>query len=96
MELCDFDLDNYIQGTLTSEFRETLTVPAVAEPASFQWLSQGYRIMLDILNGVAYIHSLGEVHRDLKPRNGTILIIVTDEQFFIHAVPKHGKLLILD
>lgn len=27
-------------------------------------------IMLDIAEGVSYIHSHGEVHRDLKPENG--------------------------
>ena len=31
-----------------------------------------WRIMGDITNGVAFIHSHKEVHRDLKPRNSTL------------------------
>jgi serine/threonine protein kinase len=27
------------------------------------------RLELEILNGLAYIHSLNEIHRDLKPQN---------------------------
>jgi len=33
--------------------------------------------MKDIINGVAYIHELGEVHRDLKHRNGSIPFVNT-------------------
>src|SRR5271154_2495645 len=36
-----------------------------------QRLAQMLTIMRDIVNGVAFIHRNNEVHRDLKPRNGT-------------------------
>lgn len=36
-------------------------------------------IMMDIAEGVSYIHGHKEVHRDLKPENGVFLInYVTD------------------
>jgi len=35
--------------------------------------------MKDILAGVAYIHEMKEVHRDLKPRNGRIIPILVSE-----------------
>lgn len=60
MELCDSNLEIFIRkhGAL----REApVTMPQILE------------IMVQIVNGVAFIHDQNEVHRDLKPRNGTNL-----------------------
>jgi serine/threonine protein kinase len=79
MELCDFNLYSYIQGTLTSELLSKvphLFLDDYSTPK--QKISQACQIMTDIMKGVAYIHSLDEVHRDLKPQNGTIITNLAD------------------
>jgi serine/threonine protein kinase len=68
MELCDINLGAYISGELPSEIHASFTVDA--GNASNRMI-QVWRIMLDICNGVKFIHDHQEVHRDLKPNNGT-------------------------
>ena len=53
MELCDMNLEQYIQ-----------TSPVE--------IDRIWEIMKDISDGVTFIHNHNEVHRDLKPRNGTL------------------------
>jgi serine/threonine protein kinase len=55
MELCQSDLEQYIQ---TSNVE----------------IDRIWGIMRDISDGVAFIHSHNEVHRDLKPRNSTFVL----------------------
>ena len=66
MELCDGNLENYIQGT---EFPQTRN-PRLH---CFADERRSIRVTLDILeqiaNGLKFIHAQGPVHRDLKPRN---------------------------
>jgi serine/threonine protein kinase len=71
MELCDFDLKEYIDSR-----RQIETHPRVQEAlgAHSELHSFGvWNIMRQIANGVAFIHSHREVHRDLKPHNGMSL-----------------------
>ena len=69
MELCDFNLETYIASAWTSTVGQDLTTTAeVFDP--WQRLEQVWAIMADITNGIMYIHSHNEVHRDLKPKNG--------------------------
>jgi len=55
--------------------------------------AQIWNIMADISSGVAFIHSRGEIHRDLKPRNGIFLMmnICLREQFCIAVERRNGK-----
>src|SRR5271155_1500029 len=52
MELCDKNLEQYIQTS-------NVDIEGI------------WAIMRDVTDGVAFIHSHKEVHRDLKPRNST-------------------------
>ena len=57
MELCNYNLEEFMQNH---------------GPLSDQRLSmeQVWEIMVQIASGLTFIHAQGEVHRDLKPRNG--------------------------
>jgi len=56
-------------------------------------LSQIYTIMVDISNGVAFIHGCGYIHRDLSPKNGTYPVYnLVDRQFCIPASKSSGRL----
>jgi serine/threonine protein kinase len=58
MELCDYDLETYISDGKLYELKQSARAPQVI------------RIMKHITNGIAFLHSQNQVHRDLKPRNG--------------------------
>jgi serine/threonine protein kinase len=67
MELCDFNLDEYLRGSkqapgLSQWKREETTDAAIL----LIW-----PIMDQITDGLAFIHRHKEVHRDLNPQNGT-------------------------
>ncbi len=59
MELCDGNLEQFMQEHS----------PSNAKPIDME---QIWSIMRQIARGVAFIHSQGEVHRDIKPRNSTL------------------------
>lgn len=66
MELCDFNLHKYLQGTISAE--------GLAEwksPKQDGELLLVCAIARQILSGVAFIHKHDEVHRDLNLLNGT-------------------------
>lgn len=68
MELCAMNLEEFIYGryitTLGSEYFDPIAVEKGLECLKL------WNIMRDITRGLEYIHSLREVHRDLKPQNG--------------------------
>jgi serine/threonine protein kinase len=61
MELCDFNLEDYIEGGgllklgIRGRHQKCLA------------------IIRDLADGLTYIHWKGEIHRDLKPKNGTCM-----------------------
>jgi len=58
MELCDFNLEIYIANQWINDLEKKYRARQV------------FTILSDISNGVAFLHSHDEVHRDMKPRNG--------------------------
>jgi serine/threonine protein kinase len=75
MEFCDFNLADWIKGDWEIEKGKWT---ADTQKALSYWTSipgprgrteQIWLVMQDITNGVAFIHSEKEIHRDLKPIN---------------------------
>lgn len=71
MELCDLNLEDYIQRKWPPGIEELIPSFAIVDTlAPPLRIIPIWEIMRDICSGVAYIHDRGEIHRDLKPRNG--------------------------
>ena len=73
MELCAYDLDNYIY-TQTKKIESSRL--RRQENSGAQFLKQTkvmLQIAAQIATGLGYIHSLREVHRNLKPKNGIFI-----------------------
>ena len=70
MELCDLNLANYIYGVKPVDglpfYNKAVTPPLRAQ--------QIWYIMVHIASGTKFMHSIGVVHRDLKPPNGKIFL----------------------
>ena len=69
MELCAMNLQDFIYGKYITALGNPYFDPISVgdEPKCLRL----WNIMLDITRGLEYIHSHREVHRDLKPQNGT-------------------------
>ena len=70
MELCDLNLESYINRRWTPALQKRIQYFTSELPSSMR-TAQLWHIMEDMTCGVAFIHQHKEVHRDLKPRNGT-------------------------
>ena len=65
MELCAMNLEEYN--------RRVWAVNPIQREGQGFWDAHIWSIMRQISDGLAFIHSNHEVHRDLKPRNGETL-----------------------
>jgi serine/threonine protein kinase len=69
MEICILNLDDYICGDLKSNYG----ISNFADPKSMErelGCLSFVGIIQQITSGLEFLHSIGELHRDLKPRNG--------------------------
>lgn len=75
MELCPETLEQRIETMKEHPFIKNI---AVGDSFRIDWDQLGavFDIVLDIAKGIEYIHSKGKVHRDLKPRNSNIHLII--------------------
>lgn len=67
MEMCDFNLDEYVTGTHTDQ--SLLDWPNASKQDQIQYLLT--TILDNVLSGLTSIHSHNEVHRDISPQNST-------------------------
>ena len=72
MELCAMNLDGFIRGPYIAALGNRYFDPKGIGGDGPECLNL-WNIMRDIAGGLQYIHGLREVHRDLKPQNGTFL-----------------------
>jgi serine/threonine protein kinase len=69
LEACILNLDDFIKGNVKSVVNTSNYFNPLVEEKSLRCLSF-WGIMKDISCGLSYMHSLHELHRDMKPRNG--------------------------
>ena len=72
MELCDGNLEDYIRGSQSRKFGMAVNPRLLGLTMSeLNGIGNIWDIVEQMADGLQFIHSCGEVHRDLKPRNGT-------------------------
>lgn len=69
MELCQLNLDAYIRSERDPSLLQQMQYLTITKETK---LVKAMSIMMQIADGVAYIHRKQEVHRDLKPPNGKV------------------------
>jgi len=75
MELCDFNLEDYILGR-QSVWHDTLMLPQRSDTDVIFKNRAAWTAMIQMNEGLCFLHDRHFVHRDLKPRNGTALNVV--------------------
>jgi serine/threonine protein kinase len=80
MEFCDKNLDDYIQSLaqhsrLPIHLLRTVCNDEYPQPRAFFRCIMDliFGVGMDIIGGIEFLHDLKEVHRDLKPQNGSFL-----------------------
>jgi serine/threonine protein kinase len=70
MELCDGNLEDYILRKAPERFQVQSNPRLLGQSCEDVVVITAWDIMEQISNGVAFIHSCKQIHRDLKPQNG--------------------------
>jgi len=70
MPLCCINLEQYLNGDFTDEVRLTLELDPKDSPTDD--INKSVSILGQIVYGLAFVHGRKLVHRDLKPRNGSL------------------------
>ena len=69
MELCTYDLDKHIHAQITEIEPCRWRRRENSRPQFLKQTKEMLHIAAEIATGLAYIHNLSEVHRNLKPKN---------------------------
>jgi len=99
MELCAFNLDDYIRGKTVQDEGEapnTVNDSVFVRNDTTLWkrMKNVWTIGKQIAAGLEFMHSLGQVHGDLKPRNSKHLPLDSvDMQYCILSKAMIGRLL---
>lgn len=72
MERCVFTLESFIRRGFRTILGERRYLSLTMEAESLGTLNM-WEIVRQITSGLNFIHGIGEIHRDLKPTNGTII-----------------------
>lgn len=81
MELCDIDLKEYLQGRRSirddnAPVQHSANLVFVSKDCGLQLkLQNAFIILSHITNGLEFAHEHNLVHRDLKPGNGTSVVL---------------------
>jgi len=77
MELFDLNLDDYIKGKRSLDLIQSTDKQVFirGDPPLQRKMQNVWTIMSHIADGLKYIHKHKYVHRDLKPKNGTFLLL---------------------
>jgi serine/threonine protein kinase len=75
MQFCDLNLHRYIAGAFPDPLPPQLDHLKNPQTPRAK-VQRAMCILLDIAEGLAYIHTRREVHRDMKPENGIPKIII--------------------
>lgn len=76
MELCDVDLEAYLEWASSPPNAEQNFPWFTTEVASRAHAVETLSILADITNGLSFIHGEKEIHRDLKPHNGESVLVL--------------------
>jgi serine/threonine protein kinase len=68
MELCSETLEDFIQNSMTKDRKFALFDPTIKLFLRFPSLFT-LQILKNLVIGVNFLHSLGIIHNDVKPRN---------------------------
>lgn len=69
MELCLFTLQEYMDSN-------PIVVQASHHYSSLLRAAETWSIMVQMSDGLSFVHRNGEVHRDLKPQNGIVVFML--------------------
>jgi serine/threonine protein kinase len=68
MELCSETLEDFIQNSMTKDRQLSLFDPTIKLFKRFPSLYT-CQLLKDLVSGVFFLHTLGIIHNDVKPRN---------------------------